>query len=77
MIAKVIFGVAMFAITLAIQFCLYKKGKSVAFWSGAELVFGMCILGLLSDDAAYFAGILGYVIGDYAGKYAGWHKYTK
>lgn len=77
MIEKLLFGVGMLVVTLVIQFVLFKKGKSGAFWSGTEVVFVMCILGLLAKDANYLAGILGYVLGDDIGKFAGWHKYHK
>lgn len=73
MIEKVLFAVGMLLVTLLIQFILFKKGKSGAFWCGTEVVFVMCILGLLSNDVGYFAGILGYVAGDAIGKIAGWH----
>lgn len=77
MTQKILFGAGMLIVTLAIQFVLYKKGKGVAFWTGTEPVFIMCVLGLLANDAGYLAGILGYVIGDDIGKLAGWHKDKK
>lgn len=74
MIERILFGAGMLIVTLAIQFVLFKRGKGVTFWSGTEVVLIMCVLGLLSNDADYLAGILGYVLGDEIGKFAGWHK---
>lgn len=77
MIEMILYGIGMFAVTLAIQFFLFKKNKGVGFWSGTEPIFIMCILGLLSNSAGDHAGILGYMIADYIGKRAGWHKTDK
>lgn len=74
MLEKILFAVAMLVITLVLQFVLFRMGKGVSFWSGTEPVYIMCILGLVSNDASYFAGILGYAAGDYIGKLAGWHE---
>lgn len=73
-ISMIIFGTAMLVITLLIQFILYKKKKDVNFWSGSEMVLIVSVLGIVTGDVTYFAGILGYAIGDCIGKFAGWHK---
>lgn len=77
MIEKLLYGIAMLIITLAIQFFLFRKGKSTSFWSGKDLVLILCVLGLISNDSSYLAGILGYVLGDYIGEFAGWHKFNQ
>lgn len=77
LIYMILYGFGMLFVTLIIQFMLYKKNKNIDFWSGTEPVIILCILGLIANEPGDIAGILGYVIGDYIGKFVGWHKTKK
>lgn len=71
-ISMVLFGLGMLLVTLLIHYVLFRMKKRTDFWMGTSVVFVMCVLGLLSNDVGYLAGILGYIIGSDISKLAGW-----
>lgn len=73
-IEMIIFGAAMLVLTLIFRFFFYKKQKNYLFWSGTHLVLILAVLGIVTQDVNYFAGILGYVVGDLIGNFVGWNN---
>lgn len=74
MFEMIFMGVAIFALTLVFQYIPYRLNKKFDFWMGMTVVFIMAILGIVTKDPTYFAGILGYVVGNEIAEFAGWHK---
>lgn len=74
MFEMIFMGVAIFAITLILQYVPYRMKKKFDFWIGMTAVFTMAILGIVTKDPTFFAGILGYTIGNEFAEFAGWHK---
>lgn len=74
---SVLFCGGMLLVTVALQFFLFKTNRNVSFWSGMDVVIIMCVLGLISNDISYLAGLLGYAVGDQIGRFAGWHAAKK
>lgn len=71
-----IYGIVFFLITLLIQYLLRnyrKKGGKFNFWTGAECVVVICMLGIIQKELYYFAVAIGFLLADRIGEQAGWH----
>ena len=72
-----IYGIGFFIATLLIQGIVsgISKGKSKKWrvYTGTSVITGMCVIGLMQQEIAFLAAIIGFVIADGIGEALGWH----
>lgn len=72
MISMILTGIGILLVTILIRYITFRTKKFTDFWVGTTEIVVICILGILSGDPDYYAGILGYIIGDEICRYIGW-----
>lgn len=78
MLGFVIYGIGYFAVTLLIQYMLFKLRKNHnhgpnGIWVGSSAIIVLCVIGIINHKIGYLAAILGFICADKAGKAVGWH----
>lgn len=71
----VLYFIGFFLATVLIQWCgrnHNRQGKA-QIYTGPTVIIGMCVLGLVCKEQAYFTAILGFLLADSIGKQMGWH----
>lgn len=78
MLGFVIYGIGYFAVTLLIQYMLFKLRKNHnhgpnGIWVGSSAIIVLCVIVIINHKICYLAAILGFICADEAGKAVGWH----
>ena len=66
-----------FAITFLIQLIIHRISKSNnkkwMIFTGTSAICGICIIGVMQQNIALFAAIIGFVLADEIDRVLGWH----
>ena len=72
-----IYGIGFFIATLLIQAVVHgiSKGKNKKWmiYTGPSAITCLCVIGIMKNEIALLAAIIGIVIADEIGKAMGWH----
>ena len=72
-----IYGIGFFIATLLIHAIVHgiSKGKNKKWmiYTGPSAITCLCVIGIMKNEIAFLAAIIGFVIADEIGKAMGWH----
>ena len=72
-----IYGVGFFIATLLIQSIVHginkDKNKKWQIYTGPTVILGLCVIGLIQQEIAFLAAIMGFVVADGIGEALGWY----